>query len=89
MAKPRPGGRCPHCGIFKHELTSDHIIPREKGGFRKMYGDTNNIRMVCAKCNSVRAACLHCHVPLMLAFGVAKDAGTGPRVVLRAWEIIL
>lgn len=38
---------CQYCGVRRHDLTIDHIIPRSRGG-----GDTwDNVTAACLKCN--------------------------------------
>lgn len=38
---------CQYCGIRRHDLTIDHIVPRSRGGFDSW----DNVVAACLKCN--------------------------------------
>ena len=80
--------RCPYCGSLMggygqpHSRSRDHIVPRAWGGPNR----SDNIRIVCARCNLLRGEAGHCIGALACAHAVAGD-WRATEWVLRRWRL--
>lgn len=87
---------CPRCGVPyvklpAHDLrrrSRDHILPLSRGGrFAVMWGDVNNIEIMCAGCNGFRGACGNCWGAVACVDAVARDSGQNRGQIFRRWKL--
>lgn len=88
---------CPQCGMsmLVHPLgpdiknprrkSEDHILPKERGGLRIMYGDVRNTRIMCQNCNGLLASCFHCIGALACVRTVAAATRRPETTILHLW----
>lgn len=71
-----------HSSNSPYRRTRDHILPRERGGLGVMYGDTRNIRIMCARCNGILADCFHCVGALACVRAVASNEPSAKQITV-------
>ena len=86
---------CPMCGwpmvVRDHghqgRRSEDHILPRQRGGKRVLFGDVRNIRIICQDCNGQLQACNHCRGMLACVRDIARQEGVRVGVIMRRWKL--